>query len=98
MGINFINFLWSAEPRCLLGPRHLYEPCFFLDIYGTYIQLFQITLTVKVIANSASVVLLGWLLRHASIVRPLLMILTKAARTYLTNNYVFHITSHYATS
>ena len=29
-----VYLLWSADPQCLFGLRHLYESCFYSDKYG----------------------------------------------------------------
>ena len=31
--------LYNTEPLCLFEPRHLYEPCFYLDKYGNWFLL-----------------------------------------------------------
>ena len=33
-----VDFLLSAEPQRLFGPRCLYGPCFYLDKYGKLIS------------------------------------------------------------
>ena len=36
--------LQSAEPLCLFGPKHLYEPCFCMDKYDNYIYIVDMQL------------------------------------------------------